>query len=92
MHKPDMVKFVAKETGLTQKDVESVMDWTFRLIADAIKEDGRHLINGFGTFKKTRRAAVDRPNPQNRSQKVHIPAHWTVKFKPAPTLKSVVNP
>ncbi len=91
MHKVDMVKFVAKATGLTQVAVVKVIDWTFQLITDAIQEEGRHLVNGFGTFTKVRRAAVDRPNPQDRTKKVHIPAKNSVKFRPAPALKTAVN-
>jgi nucleoid DNA-binding protein len=91
MLKADLVKIVAKEVGLTQVDAEKAINWTFRLVADCIKEEGRFAFDGFGVFKKVRRAASDRPNPQDRTKRVHTPAHYTVKFRPSPKLKELMK-
>ena len=72
--------------GISQSDAEKIVNHTMRLIADSISEDGRFEFAGFGVWKKVRRKETDRPNPQNRSQRVITPARNTVTFRPAPAL------
>jgi DNA-binding protein HU-beta len=91
MQKADVVAVIAKEVGITKADAEKAVNWTMRLIADCIEQEGRYAFGGFGVFKKVRRAACVRPNPQKRGEKINIPAHWTVKFKPAPALKALLK-
>ena len=91
MTKPEMIKSIAAEVGVTQADAGRVIDATIRLISESIQQDGRCDIAGFGVFKKFRQAAASRPNPQDRSKLVHTPARNTVKFKPCPTLKAAVQ-
>jgi len=91
MLKPELVSAVAAETGITKADAEKIVNKTMRLIADSISKDGRFEFAGFGVWKKVRRKETNRPNPQNRSQRVITPARNTVTFRPAPTLKELVN-
>lgn len=91
MTKPELVKAVARKVGITRELAEEAINHTMKLIAFAIKKEGRFEFSGFGVFKKVRRAACSRPNPQDRDQKINVPAHNTVKFKPAPVLKASVN-
>ena len=46
---------------------------------------------GFGTFSVRHRAARDGINPQNPSQKIHIPAANVPVFKAGKALKAAVN-
>ena len=91
MLKPELIAAVAAEAGITKSDAGRIINYTMRLIAGAIQSEGRFAYDGFGVFKKVRRAATDRPNPQDRTKKVHTPAYNTVKFKPAPALKALVK-
>ena len=91
MLKPELVSAVAAEAGITKADAEKTINSTMRLIADGINTDGRFEFAGFGVFTKVKRAASKRPNPQDRTKTVHTPAHNTVKFRPAPALKELVN-
>jgi DNA-binding protein HU-beta len=91
MTKPELVAAVAAQVGITKADAERAINFTFQSIADAIRKDGRFDFHGFGVFKVFRSAAVSRPNPQDRSKIINTPARNTVKFKPSPTLKSLVN-
>lgn len=92
MLKPELIAAVAKQVGITKADAGNAINFTFQLIVGAIQEDGRFYFDGFGTFHKVRRVATDRPNPQDRTKKVHTPAFNTVKFKASPALKKSVNP
>ena len=91
MLKPELIKSVAKQVGITQADAERAINFTIQLIAGSIKEDGRFMLADFGVFKMVTRKATNRPNPQDRSKRVLTPARNTVTFKPAPALKELVN-
>ena len=54
------------------------------------KGDSVSLV-GFGTFSVRHRAAREGINPQNPSQKIHIPAANVPGFKAGKALKAAVN-
>ncbi len=89
--KPELVAKVAAAEGITKAAAGRIVNHTFQLVAEAIEFAGRFEFAGFGIFKKVRRKATDRPNPQDRTKKVHTPAFNTVKFKPSPALKALVK-
>jgi integration host factor subunit beta len=91
MNKPEMIRAIAAEEGITQAAVGRIIGTIIRLISDALMDDGRIEIGGFGVFKIFQSAAVSRPNPQDRTKIIHTPARNTVKFSPSPALKAVVN-
>jgi DNA-binding protein HU-beta len=91
MLKPELVAGVAKEVGITKASAERAVNFIMLAIAGAIACEGRFAYEGFGVFKKVRRAACQKHNPQNPGQKIPVPAHNTVKFKPAPALKDLVK-
>ena len=91
MTKAEMIKAVAAEEGITQASTGRVINAVFRLIAEALEEDGRVELGGFGVFRVVTRRACSRPNPQDRTKIVHTPERHTVKFRPSPKLKAVVQ-
>ena len=91
MTKAEMVKMVASEESITQASTGRVIDAVFRLITEALEEDGRVELGGFGVFTVVTRAACSRPNPQNRMKIVHTPKRHTITFRPSPKLKAVVQ-
>ena len=91
MTKAEMIKAVAAEEGITQASTGRVINAVFRLIAEALEEDGRVEIGGFGVFTVVTRAACSRPNPQNRTEIINTPERNTVKFRPSLKLKAVVQ-
>jgi len=91
MSRTDLIKSVAKQAGIKQANAERAVNSTMQFIADALKKEGRFAIADFGVFKNVRRKATDRPNPQDRTKRVHTPARNTVTFKPSPALKELVN-
>ena len=91
MTKPEMIKEVARQVGITQADAGRALDCIIKLIVVGVRDGGRIEVGGFGVFKKFRSAAVSRPNPQDRTKTIHTPDRNTVKFKPAPALKAAVQ-
>ncbi len=89
MNKKDIIKKVAENTGMTQKDVTAIVDTFVDAVIDSIK-DGKVSISGFGTFEVVERAARMGRNPKT-GMEIEIPASKSPKFKPAKAFKDFVN-
>lgn len=89
MNKKDIIKKVAENTGMTQKDVTVIVDAFVDAVMDSIK-DGKVSISGFGTFEVVERAARIGRNPKTGLE-IEIPASKSPKFKPAKAFKDFVN-
>lgn len=89
MNKKDIIKKVAENTGMTQKDVTAIVDTFVDAVMDSIK-DGKVSISGFGTFEVVERAARMGRNPKT-GMEIEIPASKSPKFKPAKAFKDFVN-
>jgi nucleoid DNA-binding protein len=55
------------------------------------KHEEEVRIQGFGTFKKSKRAARTGVNPQNPKEKIKIPAMNVVTFKAGSEFKALVK-
>jgi DNA-binding protein HU-beta len=56
-----------------------------------VKKEGEVRLQGFGTFKASKRKARTGVNPQNPSQKIKIPAMKVVTFKAGAVFKKAVK-
>lgn len=90
MNKNELVKVVAEETGLTQKDVAGVVDAFYAAIREELVKGGEIAIAGFGKFVVKHRAARESINPRTK-EVVHVPASKAVAFRPSKTIKEAVN-
>jgi DNA-binding protein HU-beta len=90
INKEILVEMVSKKIGQTKKDVEVVVDAVVEVITDALHEDRKVTIAGFGTFKVTHRAAREGINPQTK-ERITIGAVNTPKFTAGKRLKEAVR-
>jgi DNA-binding protein HU-beta len=86
MTKSQLIERVAASTRQSKKMVGRAIESTFKQIAQAIHEDERFCMPGFGTFSIRERQARTGFNPRT-NRKMKIPAARTVGFRPAPDLK-----
>ncbi|MEK4504222.1 HU family DNA-binding protein [Bacillus sp. FSL R12-0069] len=90
MNKTELIKQVAQEANLTQKDatasVQAVLDQITQALA---KGDSVQLI-GFGTFEIRERSARTGRNPQT-GEEMFIPGGKTPAFKAGKSLKEAVK-
>ncbi|PGH82593.1 DNA-binding protein [Bacillus thuringiensis] len=90
MNKTELIKQVAQEANLTQKDatasVQAVLDQITQALA---KGDSVQLI-GFGTFEVRERSARTGRNPQT-GEEMFIPGGKTPAFKAWKILKEAVK-
>ena len=80
MNKTELVNAIAEKAGLTKVDAKNALDATLTSIADALKNDDKVALVGFGTFSVTEKAARTGINPRTK-ENIEIPARKVVKFK-----------
>lgn len=90
MYANELVEKVAEKTGLTKKIAKQAMNAVFSSASDALVNEGKLTIIGFGTFSVKSREAREGRNPQTGA-KIHIDASKTAGFKPGRELKGRLN-
>ena len=90
MNKTDLVDVVAQATGLTKKDSETAINATLEAVVDALVNEEKVVLVGFGTFETKRRSARKGRNPSTK-EVIDIPASKAPTFKAGKGLKDRVN-
>lgn len=90
MNKSELVASVAEAAELTKKDAEKAVNAVFASVQNALVEDDKVQIIGFGTFEVRTRAARKGRNPQT-GETIEIPASKNPVFKAGKALKEAVN-
>ncbi len=90
MNKADLIAKVAAKSGLTKKDSEIAVNGVMDSLKEALKNDDKIQLIGFGTFKVVQRKARKGMNIQTKKP-ITIPAKKAVRFVPGKTLKDIVN-
>lgn len=89
-NKKDLSEVVAEKQGLTKKEASEIVDLVFDTMANALKNDDRVDIAGFGKFEVKTRAARTGINPQTK-EAIEIPASKVPGFKASKSLKDFVR-
>ncbi|TMV44282.1 HU family DNA-binding protein [Paenibacillus mesophilus] len=90
MNKTDLVNNIATKSGLSKKDVESVLNSFLGEVTDALSSGGKVQLIGFGTFETRTRSGRTGRNPQT-GQEIKIPASKVPAFKAGNKLKEAVK-
>lgn len=90
MNKLEIIKVVAEETGLTQKEVGAVVDSVVATIIAELKKGKEVNIAGFGKFAVKKRAARVSINPRTK-QPIDVPASKAPTFKAGKQFKEAIN-
>ena len=90
MNKKELITAIAKETGMTKKDVATVVDATFDKITAAMVAGDKVQLMGFGTFETRERGERTGKNPRT-GETVTIEACKAPAFKAGKALKNAVN-
>ena len=80
MNKSELVSAVAQKSGLSKVDSKKALDAVLESIDEELKNDGKVVLVGFGTFSVTERSARKGINPRTK-EPIDIPAKKVVKFK-----------
>ncbi|MFO7832141.1 MAG: HU family DNA-binding protein [Desulfuromonadaceae bacterium] len=90
MTKTELVNSMAEKAGLSKADSEKALKAFLDSVTDALQQDDKISLVGFGTFSVGERAARTGKNPQTGAA-LEIPAAKVPKFKAGKALKDAVN-
>jgi DNA-binding protein HU-beta len=89
MTKAQLMTTLAEETGLSKKDVVSLMDKLAEMAYKEAKKEGQFVLPGFGKLVKVDRKARMGRNPAT-GEEIKIPAKKVVKFRVAKAAKDAI--
>lgn len=84
--KADLVKELAEQTNMGQKDVKTLVDGLLSSISSHLKSGDKVQLTGFGTFEVRERSARTGVRP-GTTEKIEIPASKYPAFKAGKSLK-----
>ena len=90
MTKAEVVKEIAKRTGIKRETVDECVDCFIRVIKDALADGQNIYFRGFGSFIVKRRAEKKARDMGNNTS-IIVPAHNIPAFKPCKELKKLVH-
>jgi len=90
MNKTDLVNNIAAKSGLTKKDIETVLNGFLGEVTDALSKGEKVQLIGFGTFETRNRSGRVGRNPQT-GKTINIPATKIPAFKAGNKLKEAVK-
>lgn len=80
MNKTDLVNEVAEKAGLSKADSKKALDAVLESISQALANEDKVQLLGFGTFAVVEKPAREGINPRTK-EKIQIPARKVIKFK-----------
>lgn len=90
MNKTELIAAIADKSGLTKADAEKSLNTFIDAVTDALSDNDKVQLVGFGTFEVSERAERTGRNPQT-GEEIIIPACKVLKFKAGKVLKEAVN-
>jgi len=90
MNKTDLINNIATKSGLTKRDVESVLNGFMGEITDALAGGDKVQLIGFGTFETRTRSGRTGRNPQT-GQPITIAESKVPAFKAGNKLKEAIQ-
>lgn len=90
MNKTELVNAIAEKAGLSKVDAKNALDATIAAVSEALANNDKVALVGFGTFAAVEKAARQGINPRTK-EKVEIAARKVVKFKAGAELAAQIQ-
>lgn len=90
MNKAQLIDAIAAESGLTKADSKKALDAFVKVTGEALKNNDKIALVGFGSFGVSERSARTGRNPQT-GKEITIAAKKVVKFKAGSELNDAIN-
>ena len=90
MNKTELVNAVAAKASLTKAQAKEAVDAALEAIADALVNNDKVALLGFGTFAVAEKGERTGRNPRTKEQ-ITIAARKTIKFKAGAELAAKVK-
>ena len=89
MNKTQLIDAMAAKLNVSKRLAGDMINCFTDLVTEGLKKDGEVRLTGFGTFKRTHRAARNGVNPRT-GEKIQIAARHVPTFKAGSELKKAV--
>ncbi len=90
MNKQELIKIVAQDVELTQKQAAAALDSILAAVKNAVADGDKVQLIGFGTFESKQREARTVRNPRT-GEAVEVEASVLPVFKAGKAFKDAVN-
>lgn len=90
MNKTELITKVSEGAGISKKEADAAVNTVFASIIDALTNEEKVQLLGFGTFEVRARSAREGLNPHTK-ETIHIPASKAPAFKPGKAFKDAIN-
>lgn len=90
MNKTELIAAVAEKAGISKKDAEGAVAAVIDSITEALVNNDKVQLVGFGTFEVRERSARTGRDPRTNAT-IEIPASKAPAFKAGKPLKDAVN-
>jgi len=90
VNKSELIAAIAEKSELTKKDAEKAVNAFVSVVTEALANNERVQLVGFGTFEVRERAERKGRNPQTKEE-ITIPASKAPVFKAGKALKESVQ-
>lgn len=90
MTKAVVAQKVAQRTGMSRKDTMDAIEIFLESVKDALKQERKVSLVGFGTFYMKEKEARNGRNPRT-GERIHIPRKMVATFKPGKAFREMVN-
>lgn len=93
IHKSELSRMVAERLGISQAAAADATSAVLHSIGQALSENDRVILTGFGTFSVRERAArqMRAIGGENAGEMIDVPARKFVAFKAGNTLEQTVR-
>lgn len=90
MNKTELIDSIAEKSGLTKKDSEKALNALVKSVEEALANNEKVQLVGFGSFEVRQRAARKGRNPQTMEE-IDIPESNVPTFKAGKDFKEMLN-
>ncbi len=87
MTKSELIKAIHKANDFNYVDIESIINQTFDYIIEALAEEDKVVISGFGTFEKYYQDGYNGINPAT-GDKIYVEGNYKIRFNASKRLKA----
>jgi DNA-binding protein HU-beta len=90
MNKTELINAIAEKANLTKAQAKNALDATIAAVGEALANNEKVALIGFGTFSVSEKGARTGINPRTK-EKIEIAARKAVKFKSGADLDAKVK-
>lgn len=91
MNKAELLTKMAEKSQLTKVESERALNAFIETVTEALADNEKVQLVGFGTFESRARKAREGRNPRNPEEVIKIPASKAPVFRSGKALKEAVN-